>query len=269
MHGMGWGASLRGACAGLVGRSALVAGIAAFASACSGPEALGLSPLGAPSLGAPAASFDSAGAGAAIRCERGALAHSWIRTRGMVYACAEAELPELARPDVWRGAAIAFYKLAPGEAQPQRIRDAASQAHEVEYWIDGNRLVWELRTVDPRSAARVPLVRQTLAIDGSSLAPAVQLLLEPAAPDPARVQALLTSLRRSVPSPALSEPLAKLLFELRNYGLREPRRLSDELDAAGRGWNDSTPAAGTLAQVLLELRLAQRAGAGVAASGER
>jgi hypothetical protein len=273
MHGKGWSASLRSAASArsarscrseLAARGALAAVLAALSGGCTAGDPLGLAPLGSGSLAPVGAGAPTR---AAIRCESGALAHSWARPRGLVYACAEGALPARERPDVWRGSGIAFYKLAPDAPGPQRIRDAASQAHDVEYWVDGNRLVWELRSFDPRTASAARFARQTLAIDGTSLAPAVELLMQPVAADPRRVDELLGQLRAASSAPP--ERLAALLFELRNHGLREPRQLADQLDAVGRSWNSQGPAADLLAQVLLELRLAQRAGAASGSLNQR
>jgi hypothetical protein len=177
-----------------------------------------------------------------------------------VYACAYAGPPERSRPEVWRASGIAFYKVSPGEASPRLLLDVAPGPRDVEYSVDGDRLVLVLYTYDPRAPFAVPLLRESLPIPGDGVEPRAELLLEPPAADPARVESIFAQLRARRPSDptGLLAQLQPLLFELRNQGLRDPRAMRSRLQELRKRWWRKADPADPLTAVIAELERVER-----------
>jgi hypothetical protein len=189
----------------------------------------------------------------------GELAHSWTSGESTLFACSYGSTPRRLGPDHWQAWGIAFYK-AVGE-QPARAITDSSEVRSIEYSIENDRLILLLRTYDPRSASPVVLFRETLPVSGDDVDLSVELVLDPPASDPSRVEEIFSFLSGPRPSRGKEDfdQIETALFELRNHGLSDPRGMLARLDSLGTPWWRDGAAAEALSQVQQELQLADRA----------
>ncbi|MFQ5992607.1 MAG: hypothetical protein ACE5NA_09250 [Nitrospiraceae bacterium] len=202
-------------------------------------------------------------------CKFGSHVHSWRVADYAVYACSYGVEPREIKPGGWKASGIAFYRLATSgtELHPQLIKKSSEAEPDIEYSFRDGVLSFVVYTYDPRPNGHVPFVRESFDLSEEDLKPKIEILLKPPPRDDAKVDELFRIL--AMPKRGamelfrdcepVGECITRILYELRNYGLRDPQDVLGWLEAIGAPWWRDGYSALTLKQVKEELVLVQKA----------
>ncbi len=193
------------------------------------------------------------------RCEHGSLTHSWRAGDSEIFACSYGNEPRKVGGDRWRASGITFYRGNQNHGS-REIIDSSEAKPPIEYSVKNGKLTLLVYTYDPRSSSPEILFRRVIPVAGIELEPTLEVVLRPPSPDPARVEQILSALSapRPLDSDQFLDRVDHMLFELRNYGLRDPQSMSTRLHALGSPWWRDGHAAESLTEVLEELELVQQ-----------
>jgi len=191
-------------------------------------------------------------------CSYGPPVPLWKDGGSEIFACCYGDRPASVGNDRWRASGIAFYRII--GPRLSLILDSSEAHLPIEYEIRNGNLVIFTYTYDPRAEAPTVLFKRALPLAGSAVQPSLELILRSPKANPARVDEIFAVLAAPRPEDTREflDQIYDLLFELRNYGLINPRSMVERLRSLGSPWWRDGHASETLAEVVEELELVQR-----------
>ncbi|MFQ5803222.1 MAG: hypothetical protein ACE5JQ_10040 [Candidatus Methylomirabilales bacterium] len=185
-----------------------------------------------------------------------------------IFGCSYGTEPREIRPGWWRAAGIAFYRQEGGEDLSRRvlIKDSSEAEPDLEYSVGADRLSFILYTYDPREPNHVPFAKESYRLSDPEFKAEVEILLKASAANRERVNELfrVLALPREQAVAVLDDPswvgsrITQILYELRNYGIRDPKGMLQRLKSIGNRWWRDGHAAESLSDIKAELKLVEQ-----------